>query len=150
MTRQRIIDHSVTGKELFAITRIKDRSLDSLDSIADKKSRDEAKRKWAADPILIARKAAKAKKAEEEIAKEKAAEEKRNAKEKAAEVTTRQPRTLTKQEGHILKAKKRKLDRLSIEALAASMQGKHKVAANRRQQLNAVIREIDELKYGKT
>lgn len=140
MTRQRIIDHSVTGKELFAITRIKDRSLDSLDSIADKKSRDEARREWAADLILVARKAAE----------EKADEEKTNATAKKTEVTTRQPRTLTKQEEHLLKAKKRKLGRLFKEASAASMQGKLKVAANRRQQLNAVIREIDELKYGKT
>ena len=39
MTRQRIVDHSLSGKEVFAITRTKDRNLDSLDSARDKRLR---------------------------------------------------------------------------------------------------------------
>ena len=39
MARQQIIDHSLSGKEVFAIARTKDRNLDSLDSARDKRLR---------------------------------------------------------------------------------------------------------------
>jgi len=40
MTRKRIIDHQISGKEKLAITRKKDRSLDTLDSPEDRRIRE--------------------------------------------------------------------------------------------------------------
>ena len=92
MARQRILDHSLSGKEVFAITRTKDRNLDSLDSARDKRLRlyaseqgekETAERKAAAE----AKKAARLAEAEKAAQLAKAKKEARLAEaEKAAQL----------------------------------------------------------------
>ena len=145
MARQQIIDHSLSGKEVFAIARTKDRNLDSLDSARDKRLRlyaseqgkkETAERKAAAE----AKKAARLAEAEKaaQLAKAK----------KAAQVSKILGYTLPQVEELIrrlrltvlrendkrqLKIRARAYKRLTSEMTIAEFKNKKRVAQDRRE-----------------
>ena len=128
MTRGKIVDHQITGTEKLAVTRTKDRSLDSLTSAKDKRIIKEINKN--ADSLwqeaIAKRKADKQKKLNEEV----------------------KPRELSDNERRVLRNLVRKEKRLSKEILALEQQGKIRTAMNRRQQRNFALKEIKKLTEG--
>ena len=147
MARQQIIDHSLSGKEVFAIARTKDRNLDSLDSARDKRLRlyaSEQGKKETAE-----RKAARLAEAEKaaQLAKAEKAAQLAKAK-KAAQVSKILGYTLPQVEELIrrlrltvlrendkrqLKIRARAYKRLTSEMTIAEFKNKKRVAQDRRE-----------------
>jgi hypothetical protein len=115
MSKRKITDHAITGKQTLAIARTQDRSLDSLISPKDKRILSHINKN--ADALWA-----------EVVAKR---QEQRLAKQKVVE-----PRELTPREKQILKVIDRKEKRLLEEITLLEQQGKKRVAMNRRMHLN--------------
>ncbi len=128
MSRGKIVDHQITGKEKLAVIRTKDRSLDSLTSAKDKRIIKEINKNsdllW--QEAIAKRKADKQKNLNEEV----------------------KPRELSDSERNVLRNLVRKEKRLSKEILALEEQGKIKSAMNRRQQRNIALKEMKKLTEG--
>lgn len=123
MTKVKIVDHQITGNQKLAITRTKDRSLDSLVSLRDKRILAELDKQ---SDLLW------------QEAQHKRYEEKVN-----------NPKELTGQELHKLKILKRKENRLNKEILMLmTREGFTKVIQNRRMKLNQTLKEIETLIKG--
>jgi hypothetical protein len=128
MSMGKIIDHQITGKEKLAVTKTKDRSLDSLTSAKDKRIIKEINKN--ADSLW-----------KEAIAKRKADDQKKSNEEA-------KPRELSDSEQRVLRNLVRKEKRLSEEILALESQGKIKTAMNRRRQRNITLKEMKKLTEG--
>jgi len=128
VSRGKIVDHQITGKEKLAVTRTKDRSLDSLTSSKDKRIIKEINKN--ADSLW-----------EEAIAKRKADKQKKL----NEEAKTRE---LSDSERNVLRNLVRKEKRLSKEILALEEQGKKRPAMNRQQQRNIILKEMKKLTEG--
>jgi hypothetical protein len=128
VSRGKIVDHQITGKEKLAVIRTKDRSLDSLTSAKDKRIIKEINKNsdllW--QEAIAKRKADKQKNLNEEV----------------------KPRELSDSERNVLRNLVRKEKRLSKEILALEEQGKIKSAMNRRQQRNIALKEMKKLTEG--
>lgn len=128
MTRGKIVDHQITGKEKLAVTMTKDRSLDSLTSAKDKRIIKEINKN--ADSLwkeaIAKRKADKQKKLNEDV----------------------KPRELSDNERNVLRNLVRKEKRLSKEILALEEQGKIRPAMNKRRQRNITLKEMKKLTEG--
>ncbi len=145
MARQQIIDHSLSGKEVFAIARTKDRNLDSLDSARDKRLRlyaseqgkkETAERKAAAE----AKKAARLAEAEKAAQLAKAKKEAQVSKilgytlPQVEELIRRLRLTVLREnDKRQLKIRARAYKRLTSEMTIAEFKNKKRVAQDRRE-----------------
>ena len=145
MARQRILDHSLSGKEVFAITRTKDRNLDSLDSARDKRLRlyaseqgekETAERKAAAEAKKAARLAEAEKAAQLAKAKKEAQVSKilRYTLPQVEELIRRLRLTVLREnDKRQLKIRARAYKRLTSEMTIAEFKNKKRVAQDRRE-----------------
>jgi DNA repair exonuclease SbcCD nuclease subunit len=139
MSRQKIVDHQLSGKQKVAVTRTKDRNLDSLESPADKKIQQELHDligEWAKIGDKNVNRLLRRHETEAQRQKRLAKEALAKKQSEQAQLISQQPKELTKKQKQILKVINQKEKRLLAEIMMLEQQGKKKVAMNRRMQLN--------------